>query len=143
MIQVDFYVLPSGDNDSRLLFLQKLATRAISAGLQIFIWLENEPQARQLQEHLWRSEPEFFLPSCMPQDTIKAPILIGWLDEHLPTHSTMLINLATRMAPDANFNRIAEIVIQEPVILDTTRTRYKEYQAKGWSPSLHDMRKPS
>lgn len=141
MIQVDFYVLPGSDLDSRYLFLEKLATRALTAGLQIFIWLDNEQDAQYLQTRLWRAEPELFLPSKIAQDTFEAPIQLGWQNEHIPTNPDMLINLSSHTPPDAGFSRIAEIVIQQPAILEVTRARFQAYKDQGVNPSLHDMRK--
>ncbi|WP_372742355.1 DNA polymerase III subunit chi [Neptunomonas sp.] len=144
MSQVDFYILPGADEDSRYQFLGKLATRAISAGHWLYIHTDSEQLAERISERLWQSAPDSFLANSLPAENIHAPILIGWQPKHLPKTPDMLVNLSAGYpANTAEFSRIAEIVIQSDEVLTLTRQRFKEYQSAGIPPRMHDMRKRS
>lgn len=144
MSQADFYILPSADEDSRYQFLGKLATRAISAGHWLYIHTDSEHLAERISERLWQSSPESFLANSLPAEKLHAPILIGWQLEHIPKIPDMLVNISAIFPTQtADFNRIAEIVIQSDEILALTRGRFKEYQVAGIQPRMHDMRKRS
>ncbi len=142
MTLVDFYILPQADDDSRYQFLMKLATRAIGAGHRLYIHTDTEQIAQRLSERLWQATSEDFLPNALPSDPHYAPIRLGWAETHLPEKPDMLINLSIENPTgDASFARIAEIVTQADPILDITRQRFKEYQNRGITPRMHDMRK--
>ena len=144
MSQVDFYILPDADEDSRYQFLGKLVTRAISAGHWLYIHTDTEQLAERISERLWQSAPESFLANSLPAENIHAPILIGWKPEHLPKTPDMLVNLSSSLPESIlQFTRIAEIVIQSDDVLTLTRGRFKEYQTAGIPPRMHDMRKRS
>jgi DNA polymerase-3 subunit chi len=150
MSQADFYILPSADEDSRYQFLSKLATRAISAGHRLYIHTDSESLAERISERLWQATSISFLPNELPADSLRpavsshAPILIGWQAGHMPDTPDMLVNLSLDFPPQTRqFSRIAEIVIQADAVLTLTRGRFKQYQAAGIEPRMHDMRKRS
>jgi DNA polymerase-3 subunit chi len=141
MIQADFYILPSADEDSRYRFLGKLATRALSAGHRLYILATDEHNAEIISERLWQAGAESFLPNSLISKVSEAPILIGWQASHAPKQPDLLINLSLNTpASLEEFNRIAEIISQDPVVLRTTRERFKTYQAAGYHTNMHDMR---
>ena len=143
MIQADFYILPSADEDSRYRFLGKLATRALSAGHRLYILATDEHNAETISERLWQAGAESFLPNNLANTTSEseAPILIGWQASHAPKQPDLLINLSLNTPVFLEeFNRIAEIITQDPEVLRTTRERFKTYQAAGYHTNMHDMR---
>jgi len=145
MTQVDFYILPSEDEDSRCQFLCKLATRALSAGHRLYVYVEDQHMAERISERLWHAVPESFLPNTItitPDTDNAAPIIIGWQLEQFSSDKDMLVNLSTSY-PDSSpeFSRVAEIVTQAPEVLASTRARFKTYQSAGVTPRMHDMRK--
>ena len=146
MAQADFYILPAADEESRYRFLGKLATRALSAGHQLYVLTDSQQQAETISERLWHAGPETFLPSHVSNDTTEshAPIQLGWETSHLPKQPDVLVNLSSHYpAETAQFKRVTEIVIQQDDILEQTRQRYKSYQQDGTKPNMHDMRNRS
>lgn len=141
MIQADFYILPSADEDSRYRFLGKLATRALSAGHRLYILATDEHNAETISERLWQAGAESFLPNSLIDKVSEAPILIGWQASHTPKKPDLLINLSLNTPVSLEeFNRIAEIITQDPEVLRSTRERFKTYQAAGYHTNMHDMR---
>lgn len=141
MIQADFYILPSADEDSRYRFLGKLATRALSAGHRLYILATDEHNAETISERLWQAGAESFLPNSLIDKVSEAPILIGWQASHAPKKPDLLINLSLNTPVSLEeFNRVAEIITQDPEVLRSTRERFKTYQAAGYHTNMHDMR---
>lgn len=145
MIQADFYVLSAADTDSRYLFLGKLASKALQEGHRIYLHCEDEGHAQLLSERLWQAGPTLFLANQLATSDAQttAPIQLGWQADHRPPVADMLINLASHTLTLAGFQRIAEIIIQQPEILTLTRARYRHCQQQGFTTRMHDMRQAS
>ena len=100
-----------------------------------------EGQAQQLDDMLWTFKQNSFVPHarypCAPDET--APVRIGsgaapdWEAE-------VLINLALDV-PDfyQRFQRVAELVDQEPTVLQASRRRFKFYREQGLQPQTHKL----
>lgn len=142
--KADFYILPGPDEDSRYQFLNKLMTRALSAGHQVYVHTDTEAQAQLVADRLWQAPADMFLPNQLPDESLHAPISLGWEPEHLPSEPDLLVNLS-QTTPDRtyDFKRIAEIIIQDETVLATTRQRFKDYKAAQVDANMHDMRKPA
>ena len=141
MTEADFYVLPASDPEARALFLCRLCDRVLGTGKQMHIHCTNEEEAHHLDQLLWEHKPEAFLPHAMIGADTPAPISLGW-DEQRPEHQQVFVNMALELPDDAlNYERILEIVVQEPAILQATRKNYRMYQDKGITARMNDMRK--
>lgn len=144
MTEVKFYILPQADLDARYRFACRHAEQAVKLGRRVYLHVADEAQARQLDELMWNFRPDSFLPhACL--DTLQrehwpdTPVAIGWQTEPGPFHD-VLINLA----PDVpgfvgHFERVSEIVVQEPSVLEATRQSYKFYKDQGFPLYTHKL----
>jgi len=54
--------------------------------------------------------------------------------QRLGEHKDLLINLSEQPPEQlARFRRLAEVVIQQPELLSTSRKRFKHYQTQGYA----------
>lgn len=140
MTEVDFYVLPSADPAARAAFACRLAAKAWRRGLQVYM-LTEAADAASLDALLWDFRAESFIPHRrIDDDSLPAsPVEIG--SEAPPEyHHGLLVNLAARI-PDSfsRFDRVAEIVCQEPAILERLREHYRFYQGRGYPLKRHTL----
>ncbi len=141
MAEADFYVLPASDPEARNLFLCRLCDKVIGLGHPIFIHCASEEDAERLDQLLWEFKPEAFLPHSLIGQTPDAPITIGWGDQR-PNHKKVFLNMVADISEDAlEFERILEIVVQHPPVLEATRRNYRLYQEKGIPARMNDMRR--
>ena len=140
MARIDFYVLPSASQEARFTLTAKLCQKALGQQLNTLIWLNDHTSAALLDEQLWQFKPETFLPHAIISPAEPAPpILLSASLDH-PTYSDYLIQLSEQPHPEwSRFARLAEIVIQTPEVLASTRQRYRQYQAQGHDIHMHNM----
>ncbi|MDZ7923965.1 MAG: DNA polymerase III subunit chi [Marinagarivorans sp.] len=140
MARIDFYILQSASWEARLHFAAKLCHKALQNNLSTLVWLDNRDYAAQLDELLWHSPPESYLPHTLaPAAEPPTPILIS-VEQDQPQYRQLLIQLSESPHPQwQSFERCAEIVIQTPEVLNITRQRYRDYSAKGSSPLMHNL----
>ena len=140
MSQADFYVLPDDAPESRTAFLCRLADKVLGKGLNVFIHVASEPEAERLDQLLWDYRADAFIPHGILNTKPDAPVQIGWGDQ-LPEHRDVYINLHLDASEETlKFDRILEIVIQQPDILAATRKNFALYKQNGITPKMHDMR---
>ena len=141
MTQVDFYVLQEGNRLNRERLACVLAEKAYTKGQRLYIHAGSESQAGLLDELLWTFKDISFLPhaiSIAPEGGI-TPILIGW-EGAPPEAFRLMINLAHPI-PDffGRFERVIEIVDQDPDARRLSRERYRDYQGRGCVLHTHDI----
>ncbi|MBI5040373.1 MAG: DNA polymerase III subunit chi [Gammaproteobacteria bacterium] len=141
MTRVDFYVLPNADPAQRPLLACKLAEKAYSQGLKVYIHTATESDARQLDELLWTFRDGSFLPhaihSAITGDA--PPILLG--HDHEPaTNTDVLINLGSDIPKFfGRFERVAELVDQRTELLAQSRERFRYYRERGYELKSHNL----
>jgi DNA polymerase-3 subunit chi len=141
MKKADFYILAGADDESRQQFLGKLLNRIMRTELQVYLYCADQFNAEKLSELLWQFQATSFLANCLVTDEHKARISLGWPDQHQPSHHQVIINLTDHIPSDAaQFERIAEIVTQQPDSLLASRERYKNYRSEGYEIQHNDMR---
>lgn len=141
MAEADFYVLPASEPEARTLFLCRLCEKVMGLGHPIFIHCDTQEEAEQLDQLLWEFKPEAFLPHMLVGQEPDASISIGWGDQR-PNHQSVFINMALDIPKDAlKFERILEIVVQAPSILESTRKNYRVYQDQNITVRMNDMRR--
>ena len=139
MTLVGFYVVQSVEPDERLKVATRLADKAFQRGHRIFINAVDEAQARGLNELLWSFRPASFLPHGLHDQTGSDRIAIGWGQEP-DSHNDLLINLQLAIPPFfSRFQRVAEIVTQEPDSLAALRQSWKFYKERGYQLEKHDL----
>ena len=139
MTRVGFYVIQNSDVQQRLHVAARLADKAFQQGLKIYINADSEQQARQLDELLWSFRPGSFLPHGITGEEHAEKIAIGWGQEP-QDHDDLLINLQlTIPAFFGRFNRVAEVVTQDPESLTALRASWTYYKERGYQLEKHDL----
>lgn len=132
MTKIDFYVLPETTSEARWLFACKLAEKVQRMGMRVLIAVASEVEARQLDELLWTFKPESFVPHQLINGGKPAPVEITF-GEEAGDHQGLLLNLSNTIPPWFHrFERVSEVVIQEPQLLAISRERYSFYKGSGY-----------
>lgn len=138
MTRVDFYVLPVSEPHGRLSFACRLAEKAWLGGHKVYLHGADAAAARSLDELLWSFRDTSFVPHALQPDA-STPVLIGSGDDP-GDHHDVLINLGATI-PEffGRFERVAEIVLNDPASLRTSRARWSFYKDRGYLLEHHDM----
>lgn len=140
MSRADFYILAAADEDSRQQFLCRLSEKILGLGLRVFVHVPDEIRAGRLDDQLWSWRPDSFVPHALEGKVPDAPITIGWGD-HLPEHRDVYVNLGLELPRAAlEFQRIVEIVVQQPDLLEASRHNWRLCQQHGLEMHRTDMR---
>jgi DNA polymerase-3 subunit chi len=141
MTRVDFYILPQPDDDARWQFACRLVDKAWRLGNRLLVHTANGTIGQKLDELLWSYRPDSFLPHAILPASQLSPVHIGWGDNS-GSHHDLLINLGDSIPGFfSRFERVAEIVCQQPAQLATSRERYRFYRERGYELQIHDMKK--
>lgn len=141
MPRVDFYVLPDHKDNGRALLACRLADKAYSLGHTVYLLAASEAQATALDDLLWTFRQDSFIPhERYPLAGEEAsPVLVGTI---LPTEAgaRVLINCADRL-PEGfeRYERVVELVDQNPEVLAKSRERFKQYRERGLAPETHKL----
>lgn len=134
MTQVDFYILQDTEHQARWQFACRLIEKAYRLERRILVAVDTQEQAELLDDLLWSCKPESFLPHRLLQatDAPEAPIEIT-VGENVGEHHDVLINLSSKVPEQfSRFERLSEVVIQEPEILKATREHFSFYKTRGY-----------
>ena len=139
MTKVDFHILPAFHETDRLSYLVRLVRKAQSQSLNILISVEDDEHLAQTSQALWAASPETFL-AHEPIEASFHPLQLSTSDQ-CGEHHQVLINLR-KEAPSffSRFERVFEVVSQEPDILTASRARYRFYKDRGYALAKHDLR---
>lgn len=137
MTEIDFYVLADADPRRRDLLICRLTEKAWTLGHRVYI---HSPQrAAQLDALLWTFRDDAFLPHALSDHDAFAPIVIGDGDEPLDTRY-LLLNLSDSVPSFfSRFERVAEIVNDEPSVREAGRERFRFYRDRGYSLRTHKL----
>lgn len=139
MTLVGFYVVQSAAPGQRLNIAARLADKAFQRGHRIFINAADEAQASELDELLWSFRPASFLPHGLLGQEHSDTIAIGWGQEP-ENHNDLLINLQLAIPSFfSRFQRVAEVVTQEPDSLVALRKSWTFYKERGYQLEKHDL----
>jgi DNA polymerase-3 subunit chi len=139
MTRVGFYVVQAAEQGQRLRVAVRLADKAFQQGHRIFINAVDEAQARTLDELLWSFRPASFLPHGLHGQEHSDTIAIGWGQEP-DKHNDLLINLQLDIPSFfSRFQRVAEVVTQDPASLQALRKSWKFYKERGYQLEKHDL----
>jgi DNA polymerase-3 subunit chi len=139
MTRVGFYVVQAAEQGHRLQVAVRLADKAFQQGHRIFINAVDEIQARSLDELLWSFRPASFLPHGLHGQEHSDTIAIGWGQEP-QDHNDLLINLQLDIPSFfSRFQRVAEVVTQDPASLQALRESWKFYKERGYQLEMHDL----
>lgn len=165
MEKIIFYVLKSDQIDERHLFVCRFIEKMRSIGNSVFIATNNAQHSREIDELLWTTPPESFMPHqiidhpagndsnaqndsaddgqlATEQSPITESVVIchSTADKGTPCEQDVYINL--RPEPPTNherLNRVIEVVVKDPEVLNSTRANYKFYQSCGYPLQSHPV----
>ena len=142
MTRVDFYILRAEALEERWLFGCRLAEKAYRAGHRVYLHTGNPELSKTLDDLLWSFRNDSFLPHNLLDEAqpVRANVEIGHGHDPLD-HADVLINLANDI-PNffSRFTRVAEVVVQEPAVLESTRKGFGFYRDRGYPLQTHDLR---
>jgi DNA polymerase-3 subunit chi len=139
MTLVGFYVVQTAAPGERLKVAARLADKAFRRGHRIFINADGQEQAQELDKLLWSFRPSSFVPHGLLGQEHDDTVAIGWGEEP-KNHNDLLINLQLEVPPFfSRFQRVAEVVTQEPASLDALRNSWRFYQERGYQLEKHDI----
>lgn len=138
MTRIDFYFNVA----SKAEVARKLAAKALHAEKHILIFTRDKTRARELDASLWASPQLSFLPHvlCGHPLAAKTPVLIGDDPEKLQ-RPDVLINITAEI-PDcfARFDRLLEIVTEDPLDKEAARNRFRYFRERGYPLEVHDLK---
>ena len=138
-MKVEFYVLPTPQSADRLNAACRLAHKAWRAGFMTFIRCSNAEQQAELDELLWTFRKHSFIPHQVYAEQPSAPVVLG-LEQQPPFNDAVLINLHPEISTHLEcFQRVIEIVNQEPELLQICRHNFMRYRTLGYQPARVEL----
>ena len=139
MTRVGFYVVQADEPGKRLEVAMRLTEKAFARGHRVFINAQDRAQAELLNDRLWSFRAGSFLPHALQGEEPAEAIAIGW-GQDPAGHDDLLINLQLDIpAFFSRFNRVAEVVTQDPESLAALRKSWQMYQKRGYQLEKHDL----
>ena len=144
MTKVDFHILATTQENDFLTYVVRLTQKARSRGHQVLIATDHAEQSLALSAALWGLQPDAFI----GHSTLDAGHASDGHDaiqitdsEQCGNHHDVLINLRQAI-PDffSRFERVFEVVSQQPTLLSASRLRYRFYSDRGYALTRHDLR---
>lgn len=136
MTDVSFYKL-SGDLQVALALVCQLAQKAMKMNQQVLCLVADDQTAEQLNKMLWDFQDSSFVPHGIGAD--QKPIAISVKPEPADHHS-ILINLQAEIPTwFSRFERVMEIIYQQPDYEQAKRDNFKFYKERGYPLSFHDL----
>lgn len=143
MPKVDFYNLPTTQMADCLLFSCKLINKAWRQLDNVYILCQNTEQRQQMNELLWQFQPNSFIAHDLVEENPESPVILGYEGVDIPlTSNKLLVNLSfTPPNSYQQFARIAEFVIDDPLLKDQARDNYRFYKTANCSLDYHTLTK--
>ncbi len=143
MTRVNFYILQKTSQQDRRHFACRLVEKAVNQGSRVMIATSTAEESQIMDELLWSFRPESFVAHARaeePEAVIeKSPVLISHQGDDL-NHHDVLVNLRNEIPQIfSRFQRLAEIVVQEPPVLEATRKHWAFYKARGYQLESHKI----
>jgi DNA polymerase-3 subunit chi len=140
MPRADFYLIDKPRfREQPLLLVCELAKRAFSAQQPLLILVRDFEQAEAVDELLWAFDEDAFIPHQLAGDDDDADTAVLIVPPGIDTADRpLVINLREGCAP-GRFDRVLEVVAADPAERDGSRTRWREYQQRGFELLKNDM----
>ena len=138
MTEIDFYTRV----DDRVQFAARLCHKLFAMGKQVRVLTADPAMTARLDTLLWSTPAVGFIPHCRLSDRLAAetPVIIDDAAEHNGP-ADVLINLQLEQpAFFRRFDRLAEIVSEEPDVVTAGRSKWQYYKQQGYTLRAHDLR---
>ncbi len=139
MTRVDFYVLGAHTQGDRFNFACRLADKIYQQGRRVHLQASTDAEARHLDRLLWTFRQGSFVPHGLQAETdpVVTPVLIGHTDQ-AGEECDVLINLSADIPGFfSRFERVAEVIDQDPQIRSAGRERFRCYRDRGYPLTSH------
>lgn len=145
MTRIDFYIRKEESSlNDRQAFACRLIQKATRLGHSIYVHCASADEAHAIDKLLWSFESTSFIPhKLINSGGAQCAIEIGYNSDinACGEHHDLLINLGFDVpAFFSRFNRLAEIVVEHPRVLESTRNNYRFYNSKHYPLHRHEMR---
>lgn len=140
MTKIDFHILPTQDEAATFHYVARLANKARSRDHRVLIAVDAESELMPISQALWAVSPDAFLAHtrCGAEPF---PLQLT-ADGQCGDHHDILINLCQETpAYFSRFERVFEVVSQEPERLQASRARYRDYSDNGYPIERFDLRR--
>lgn len=149
--QVDFYLLETSDEQSRMKTLCRLAEKIQRMGHEILVLTSDREQSEMLDTLMWTFSQSSFLPHAVADSTDEhqssqfkrnetgqqVPVMIHHVMlEKLPE---VLINLKDDIPQSTDIQRVVEIVNQDELVKINGRQKYRTYKKQNFSIKTHNI----
>ncbi len=139
-----FHILVQDTAAARNLHAVKLVEKAWQQGDRVCIVCDSEDHARELDDLLWNTSPEVFIPHSIvfgggPPCTepvgilLCPPVAAEW--------DTVIILSEMLPANAGQFKRLALVAHNDVTTLDNARAHFRQLRTLGIEPKVHDQRK--
>lgn len=142
--RIDFYSLGDSGPQARLLFACRLAEKAWSQGVKVWLQVNDQGTAEELDNLLWSFRPDSFIPhalsAMLPElEDEEVPVIIGH-EAECPVQEGLLVVLSESVpAFWQGFSRIAEIVPDDEDSRLHSRAHWTHYKNAGITPTHHKV----
>lgn len=140
--RVDFYILPDITPNGRELLACKLAEKAYLQGMRVAVRTNSAGHSQKLDELLWTFRDGSFVPHEIARANTapQSPVVLSHEAASTSSSNGLLINLTDTIHGDFTaFDRVAELVDQDPNHLASSRVRFKHYREHGIEPNSHKL----
>lgn len=135
-MQFDFYIMSTPTFTASQLFACQLAAKVYYSGYQINIATENQTTAQELDNLLWRFDATSFIPHGI-NSAIISQIDVGSANNQ---PANLLINMCLSEITTSHFQRILQIVPNDPTLKKLAREHYRRYQMAGHKLVTHHIK---
>ena len=136
MTDVSFYKL-SGNLQVALALVCQLAQKALKMNQQVLCLVADNKTAETLNKMLWDFQASAFVPHGIGAEQMPVAITV---DSEPADHHSILINLQAEIPTwFSRFERVMEIIYQQPEYEQAKRDNFKFYKERGYPLSFHDL----
>lgn len=131
MPTIDFYLINESDIGRAEHYICRLLEKAYKQHRQIYVQLATAADVMRLDELLWTYHDISFVPHAVAEKNNAAPIQLGY-GAIPPQHHDILLNFSHQLPSNPQqFQRILEVVPDQPALRNQARQRYREYREQG------------
>lgn len=144
--QVDFYILGEAEHVAKLRYACRIALKAYTQGLKVYLQTASPEQSEQLDGLLWTFSQGSFMPHKIANNGAENwqhfPVQLGDTLNDNASDDNDLADLLICLTNDvtqahAKFKRIADLTTSDPAEKTAGRNRFRYYREQGVEPKTH------
>jgi DNA polymerase-3 subunit chi len=140
MPRADFYLIDKPRfREQPLLLVCELAKKAFAAQQPTLILTRDYAQAEALDELLWAFDDDAMIPHQLAGDDDDAQTAVLIVPPGIDSADRPLVINLRETCPSSHLQRVLEVVAADPAEREGSRTRWREYQQRGFELHKNDM----